>query len=319
MLAGTMLGTVASAAEVTLKFISALPKTHFLNQPFMSLIDEINETGKGILQLNYVGGPEATPVQEQMGALTRGIVDIYAGPTSYFVGDIPETKAMNGSNKTAMELRAEGALDLLNEVFNRRVNGQYLGYFGSGYTFHVYLTVEPKRTSAGGVELEGLKIRGAAPYRPFYDAMGIIMINLHVPEMYTALERGTVDGLSWPTIAITDQGWEKFIKYRIFPAFWQGDMAIVINLDQWNGLSPEARDLLEKAVIKYERSAHELFKSSWGDELVKLRAAGMKDLELTGEQAKAFVEASYGTLWASLSELIPADEVAKFRAAFFRD
>ena len=193
-IAGITFSTAATAAETTLKAIFALPVTHNLNKPFNKMIDEVNETGKGVLQIKIIGGPEATPVQEQLGALQKRIVDVYLGPTSYFVGDIPETKAMNASNRSAMDLRANGGLAMLNKAFNKRANAEYLGYFGSGYTFHIYMTMDPKMTSMGGVDFKGLKIRGTAPYRPFYDRMGITMINLHVPEMYTAFERGVVDG-----------------------------------------------------------------------------------------------------------------------------
>ena len=318
-IAGITFSTAATAAETTLKAIFALPVTHNLNKPFKKMIDEVNATGKGVLQIKIIGGPEATPVQEQLGALQKRIVDVYLGPTSYFVGDIPETKAMNASNRTAMDLRANGGLAMLNKAFNKRANAEYLGYFGSGYTFHIYMTMDPKMTTMGGVDFKGLKIRGTAPYRPFYDRMGITMINLHVPEMYTAFERGVVDGFGWVTIAVTTNGWEKFIKHRVFPAFWQGDMAVMVNLDVWKGLSPQARDLLSKAVIKHERETHQFFKSLAAGEEKRMRAAGMKDIHLKGAEASKFISAAYDGLWESLGEHISASEVAAFKAKFYKE
>ncbi len=316
---GSAFSSAATAAETTLKAIFALPVNHNLNIPFNNLIKEVNETGKGVVQIKIIGGPEATPVQEQLGALQKRIVDLYFGPTSYFVGDIPETKAMNASNRSAMELRANGGLAMLNEAFNKRANAQYLGYFGSGYTFHLYMTMDPKRTTTGGVDWKGLKIRGTAPYRPFYDRLGITMINLHLPEMYTAFERGVVDGFGWLTIAVTTNGWEKFIKHRVFPAFWQGDFANLVNLDVWKGLSPEARDLLNNVTIKHERKTHDRFKSMAAGEEKKLRAAGMKDIHLQGAEASEFVSAAYDGLWESLGKHVPASEVAAFKAKFWKE
>jgi TRAP-type C4-dicarboxylate transport system substrate-binding protein len=292
---------------------------HKLNIPFNRLIKEVNQTGKGVVQIKIIGGPEATPVQEQLGALQKRIVDIYFGPTSYFVGDIPETKAMNASNRSAMELRANGGLTMLNKAFNKRANAQFLGYFGSGYTFHIYMTMDPKRTATGGIDWKGLKIRGAAPYRPFYDRMGITMINLHLPEMYTAFERGVVDGFGWLTIAVTTNGWEKFIKHRVSPPFWQGDFANLVNLDVWKGLSPQARDLLNNLTIKHERETHNYFKSLATAEEKKMRAAGMKDIHLKGAEKREFVSAAYGGLWESLGKHVPASEVAAFKAKFWKE
>ena len=311
-------GQVAKAAEVTLRAITSLPKPLFTNKPFWSLMEDVNTNGKGVLKITYIGGPEAMPVQEQMGGLSRGIVDVYFGPTSYFDGDIPEVMAQNASNKTAMQARADGAVDLMNKVFNRRVNAQYLGYFGSGYTFHIYLKKAPKRTPSGGVDLSGLKVRGATVYRPFFEKLGINTVLVHVPEMYTALDRGVIEGAGWTNL-IAEFGWDKFLKYRIWPTYWQGDLAVVVNLDKWKSLSAEAQDLLQNAVIKHEKLAHNMFVDAVKKEDKILRQRGMQDIILKGDLGRSYRRAAYETLWEQLNKKLPAAQVAELRAKFFKE
>jgi hypothetical protein len=56
------LGGVASAEEVVLKAQTALPKTHDLSKSFLkSFVDKINVEGKGVIRVDYLGGPEINP------------------------------------------------------------------------------------------------------------------------------------------------------------------------------------------------------------------------------------------------------------------
>lgn len=317
-----LVGTLSvnpATAEVTLKAVTTFPRPATLNGPFLKMLDEVNANGKGVIKIQYIGGPEAIPQLEQLAAVQRGVVDIFFGPASYFDGQVPETGAHNASNRTAMELRAAGAIDLMNKAFNTKANAQYLGYFGSGYTFHIYLKNEPKRTSTGGIDLTGLKIRGASIYRPFYDTQKLTTVVIQVPELFTALERGVVDGIGWTTIGVTDNNWERFLKYRVFPPFWQGDMAVIANLDVWKKLDPKARDMLQSAVIAFERTAHETFQSFAKREEEKLFAAGMKDLKPSPEETKKYADAAFNSLWDQLGKRLPKEEVAALRKAFYKE
>ena len=53
--------TAANAAEVTLKAISAFAEKTTFSLPFEKFIDKINAEGKGLVQVNYIGGPKSMP------------------------------------------------------------------------------------------------------------------------------------------------------------------------------------------------------------------------------------------------------------------
>jgi TRAP-type C4-dicarboxylate transport system substrate-binding protein len=308
-----------AAAETTLKMVTVFPRNHTFNIPVFEMFNDVNAKGKGVLQLQYIGGPEALPPTEQLAALQRGVFDIFAGPASYYDGQVPETGAHNASNKSAMQLRKDGALDHLNKAFNAKANAQYLAYLGSGYTFYIFTKAEPKRTSAGGFDLQGLKIRGPSIYRPFYDTQGITAVNVQVPEMYSALERGVIEGIGFPLIGITQQGWEKLLKYRVLPAFWQGDVAIIANLDAWKKLDPKQREVLQTAVADAERKAHDFFQAESKREEQKLFAAGMKDLQPSAAEGRKYAAAAHNSLWEQLGKRVPKQEVEVLRKYFYKE
>jgi len=309
----------ALAAETTLKVVTVFPRNHTFNIPVFEMLERVNASGKGVLQLQYIGGPEAVPITEQLAALQRGVFDIFVGAASYYDGQVPETGAHNASNKSAVELRKDGALDALNAAFNKKANAQYLAYLGSGYTFYIFLKQEPKRTSAGGFDLQGLKVRGPSIYRPFYDTQGITAVNVQVPEMYSALERGVIEGIGFPLIGLTNFGWEKQVKFRLLPAFWQGDVAIIANLDVWKKLDAKQRELLQGVAVDAERRAHDFFQAESRKEEQKLAAAGMKDLQPSAAEGRKYAAAAHNSLWEQLGKRLSKDEVANLRRHFYKE
>jgi TRAP-type mannitol/chloroaromatic compound transport system substrate-binding protein len=44
-------------------------------------------------------------------------------------------------------------------------------------------------------------------------------------EVYTALERGVVDGYGWPTAGIFDLGWHEKTKFRVDPGFYTAEVS----------------------------------------------------------------------------------------------
>jgi TRAP-type C4-dicarboxylate transport system substrate-binding protein len=306
-------------AETTLKVVTAFPRNQMFNVPGLQMLADVNANGKGVLQLQYVGGPEVIPATEQLAALQRGVFDIFMGAASYYDGQVPETGAHNASNKSAMQLRADGALDILNEAFNKKANAQYLAYLGSGYTFYIFLKADPKRKPSGGADLTGLKIRGPSIYRPFYETQGITAVNVQVPEIYSALERGVIEGIGFPQIGISSLGWEKQLRYRVLPTFWQGDLAIVANLDAWKKLDPKAKQLLQSTVIETEKKAHAYFQGEQQREDKLMQAAGVKDIVLPPEDAKRYASAAFESLWDQLGKRLPKSEVERLRKAFYKE
>ena len=311
------LAPAASAAEVTLNLISAFPKTHIFTTPLQQFIDEANRKGKGSVQIRFVGGPEVTPVPEQIGSVQRGINQMYYGSISYFLGQIDESRALILSDYNAMELRKKGATAVLNKYFEKKPKLHYLAYFGSGYTFHIYLRKKPKRTAdGGGIDLSGWRLRGVSIYQPVFGQFGASAVPVHTAEVFSALQRGTVDGIGWLNRGLTDFSWEKHIKYRILPSFWQGDVSIVVQLAKWRSLSKKAQDVLTSVGVKYERVAHEFFAQGAAGELAKLRAAGMKDMALKGDHVVKFREAASKSLWKIVEEKGGSSARQELEAAF---
>ena len=310
----------AAADSVSWKSITAFPRKHPFNAPLHDFAKRAAQYSNNEIKINYVGGPDVTPVDQQMKAVARGVIDVYYGPMSYFLGEIPEIQAFNGSNLHAMEVRSTGGLALMNEQVRRRLNSELLGYYGSGYTFYVYLTEKPKFDADGAPDFNGMKIRGVAIYREFLKRFGGSAVPIHVAEMYSGLERGIVKGAAWIGPGVTNFGWDKFLKYRITPAYWQGDIIIASNKPKWDKLSTAHKRAITRAAIESEIWGHSLFAKMSADEKVKLKKRGMVDIDLKGKAAEIYLDAAYDIgVWQALAKnKIPTELIEDFKAKLFR-
>ena len=92
------------------------------------------------------------------------------------------------------------------------MNANYLTTYGIGVPFHLYVTKD--MPVAKPDDLKGLRFRGQPNYNAMFRHYGIAGVNIAPPEVYTALERGTVQGYGWPLWGIDDFGWDKLTKMQ---------------------------------------------------------------------------------------------------------
>ena len=122
-------------------------------------------------------------------------------------------------------------------------------------------------------------------------------VNISPGDVYAALERGVVDGLAWPEGSIAKYGWERFLKYKITPNFFHSTTMTIINLKKYNSLTQVQRDALDKQGLIFEKESNGILAAKSVEDNKKLAAAGIKDIDLTGDVGKAYLDTIYGAKW----------------------
>ncbi|MBR9830136.1 MAG: ABC transporter substrate-binding protein, partial [Oceanospirillales bacterium] len=238
---------MAEAAEVTLKAVSAFGQDTYFNQRFAQFVEKVNAEGKGILQINVVGGPEAIPPFEIGNAVRSGIVDIANTTGVFHANMVPETLAMTLTNKSMDELRSNGGYDLMDKLHRDKANMVWLARLSDGIQYHVYTNKEVDST-----DFSGLKLRSVPVYRPFFQSLNATPLQVPPGEVFTALERGVVDGYGWPATGIFDLGWQEKTAYRVEPGFYNVEISLFMNQKTWSKLDDNQREFLDKQVAWVE-------------------------------------------------------------------
>jgi TRAP-type transport system periplasmic protein len=226
------------AAEVKLKAASFLPERAVFAKYFYRWVNSVNKDCAGDVKISVVG-PAAIKSLEQWRALKDGVIDLHYGPPNYYKGAMVEGDITILANNSPAKQRANGAWAILNELHNKKLNAQYLTHLSDGVKFYLY-TNKP----AVNKRFDGFRLRSVPIYDGFFKTLGAQPLRMAPPALYTALERGAVDGYGWPLWGVGDFGWDKHTKYRHGPGFFSAVVNIIANLDKWKGLSDSQRQCL---------------------------------------------------------------------------
>src|ERR1700733_14541607 len=133
-----VLATAASAQEVTLKAITAFAENTTYSRPFERFIARVNQDGKGVIRINYIGGPKAMPPFEVGNALKGGVVDIANATGAFYTNVMPEADAWKLTERPMSELRTNGGYDYMAGIYARKMNAIFLARLVDNNPFHLY-------------------------------------------------------------------------------------------------------------------------------------------------------------------------------------
>jgi len=300
LLAALALAPVATQAqEVTLRVVSAFPENQFYVKRTIEWIEKVNKEGKGVLQLNFIGGPKAIPTFEVGKSVQSGVVDIGFSTGAFYTNVMPEADILKLAETSAAEQRKNGGYDLINKIWAEKANMRYLAKVVEFTPFHLYLNKKIDKP-----DLTGLKIRITPVYRDFFQAMGASVMTTAPGEVYTALERGVIDGYGWPIHALFDLNWQEKTKYRVDPGFYNAEVGLVMNLDKYKGLPAKAREYLDRQALAYERQ-NDFWKSYNQNEAKRQAEAGIQTITFDAATTKAYSEKAKEIGWANAIKSSP--------------
>jgi len=299
VLAAVLPEPVASVNEITLRAVSAFAEGTQFSKNFERFVEKVNRDGKGVIQINYIGGPRALPPFEVGNAVRTRVVDVANVTGAFYSNLIPESDAFKLLGKPMSEQRRNGTWDYVNQLHNHKLNAWYLARQFHNVPFHIYLN---KKIDA--IDFTGLKIRVTPVYRDIVQALGGTPINTAPGEVYTALERGVVDGYGWPVSGIFDLGWDKVTKYRMEPGFYSVEVNVLVNLDVWKGLSEPQRKILVDAALWLEALDSENVAAN-KTEVERQAKAGIQALDFGPEASKKFLDRADEVAWDTVIKRAP--------------
>jgi TRAP-type C4-dicarboxylate transport system substrate-binding protein len=289
----------ASAQEVTLKAVSAFQEGGDVSRNFERFMAKVNAEGKGVVRVNFIGGPKAMPPFEVGKAVKTGVVDMAYVTGGFYTNVLPEALALNYTSQSGKQQRKSGVWETVNKIWAEKMNVYYLARAVDHTPYHIFLNKKIDK-----LDLKGLRIRVTPIHHDIAVAMGAIAVTLPPGEVFTALERGLVDGYIWPLLGIFDLGWQEKTKFRVEPGFYNTEDSVLINLDKWKSLSKAQQDFLTRQAIWLEDIGDEYVQFNIAEKK-KQEAAGLQPLTFTGAEAEAFVRKANEVAWKSVIDKSP--------------
>ncbi|MCB1461183.1 MAG: TRAP transporter substrate-binding protein [Nitratireductor sp.] len=180
----------------------------------------------------------------------------------------------------------------------------------------VFVTNEPAIAPS---DFTGKKIRvyseGTAALA---QAIGAAPVQLPFADVYTALQRGTIDGAITGFQGVGSQKMYEVAKYVLVPASFTGAggyQGWVANLEWWEGLPGADREIISKAIRDAEVYSREKIIEDRANLAAQYEAEGMTVVELTPDmpEYQAWVEATK-PLMDEAEKALSADILAPVKA-----
>lgn len=304
LLAGSA-GSVAAQDTIVLRGITPWVADYDLSRAFFIFEELVEERFGDRVQVEYLGGPEVAEPNNQFAALRNGVVDVLLGAAAYYRSDVPLSAAVQFTSLPPSELRTSGYYDLMRQI-HADAGVVYLANTAGGNQFRMYLVDDLSEP-----DFSGLTLRGSPVYVPLIEALGGAPVIMGPGDVYTALERGMINGYGWTYTGIDVFGWHEHSSYVIDHPFYSLDGALLVNQQVWDGLPEDVRAGLEEIGVALEQAVEAFMGEQLAAEDARLAELGMEFITFSDADAERYLTAAMEAGWA--------DFLSRNEAAFAAD
>lgn len=270
--------------------------------------DLANQLSGGRIIIEFRGASDVVPTFDQPEALVRGVFDVWFGAPNYWAGIV---RGGYVAEMSPYEVPDNGPGSELFQFINKlhEAHGaHYLGHMTGGPGTGNHFLFTQKKISRLE-DLKGMKIRVPPLTRFLVTGLGGEPVTLPPGDVYLALERGTVEGMTWPVYdGFTDFGWHRVAKFMISHPLYRNGISIAMNLKKWNTLPDDAKKILYRAAADTQAWSRDFVAKQQGAQIEKMKAAGMSFIEFSPAEAKRWEDTAREALWAHFKTVMsPAD------------
>jgi TRAP-type mannitol/chloroaromatic compound transport system substrate-binding protein len=212
-------------------------------------IDNVKQRTNGKLIIKGYSANQLVKVMGVFDAVSKGAIEMGWGTGIYHESKIPEAAIEFGlpfSWETWEEQK---------EVYHKyglmeKVRQAYAAkgiYFLSPHPAGPYLLMTKKRLNSIE-DMKGLKLRTHGLTAKIVELCGAATVAVPGVEQYMALQRGTIDGTVYVTLALTAQKLNEVVNFVYYPGFLKPTTDLYVNLQAWNGLSPDLQKALQESI-----------------------------------------------------------------------
>lgn len=285
---------------------------------------EMEERTNGKVKVEISWGGALGKPGEFLQLVEKGIVDMgmmvasFDGPGQFPMMEIIELpfvipKAVF-STEALSRLYDKGLLD-------KKLDEVVVVNFVSGQGDPLFTKDKPVTTLQ---DVKGMKILATGPIAQHkVKLLGAIPVGLPIPEIYSALSKGIIDGYLFGYNGMAVMRFNEVTKYATFPATGTIGSAIIMNKKTFNKLPPEGQAMIQETRKKYSIA----YGQGWDNICEKGRdlflKSGGKEITWTPDSLEEIneIEAQLWNKWIADKEKmgLPAREAINFLYNFLKE
>lgn len=307
LVAGSLANPVAAAEMKLLSSFNTTQKpTYAVLERYIANVKKIG----GDTVRFVISGPEVVPIFEQLQPVASGVFDMLYTHPVFHAGEGGLALTVDAVNVDPIARRESGVWNFVDNFYQQKHGLKMVAMMSvSMYGYHLF-TKEP--LSAAG-DLSGRKVRGTPTYHGVIRALGAEPVVLPGSQIYSALQKGIVDGAGWPAAGMVSMKHYEVASYRLRPTFGAATQPVFVNLKKWNSLSAKEQNVLLEAGKLTELEMPWIGNEIQKEEDKKLDGLGVKVEQLSPEMAAKVQSAFIDSIW-KLGEGCCGDAAKDLRA-----
>jgi TRAP-type transport system periplasmic protein len=277
-----MLSAYAPAqAQTSVRLLSAWPTNTSMIQAgetkFIANVEAASNKDIKIVR----NGPETVPPFQQLQPLSTGVFHLLYTTPAYHQADSGMGGAIDGLLTTdSKKLRDSGMMDWLNAYYRKKFGVVILALFACPPNQFVMREALP----ADGT-LKGRKVRTNAAFEGIVRGLGGSPIGLPPGDIYSAMEKGVIDGTAGPQHAAADYKFYEVGKYMTRPGYGHTTLILMANAAAFDALPEKARKLLQEEAIRMETYGAEEMRQITAQQNATMEQKGVKIAQFPPEVA----------------------------------
>ena len=310
--AGSTIAMLSLAAPASATDLKLLTSWNTDNWPTYAALDmfekKVKTIGQGKVTLS-ISGKEVVPPFEQLQPVSAGVFDMLYTHGIYHAGSKGIAFTMDAVAPGPQKRRDAGLIDYIDKYYQKHNKMKLLGLVAnSNQGYHIFL----KKPLADG-SLKGRKVRGTLSYHGVIRLLGGSPVVLPGGQIYTALEKGVIDGAAWPAAGMLTMKHYEVAKFKVRPTFGTTNTGFWINLAKWKTLTKAEQDVLITAAKQTEIEMPAEGDRILAEESKTLAKFGVKETMLNDEMAAKVRKTFSSDMW-TIAQKCCSDGVGELRA-----
>jgi len=286
-----------SQGTVAIRYISMHPQQLFWAKFYFELEKQAKEITKGDLKIEWAGGPETMPPLQAPDAISKGVFDMCLSTFGFYGNAIPEGIGIQVEMASLKGLHESGAFAFMDEIHRKKLGVTILGLPSTGVGYGVFAN-KPIATLE---DFRGRKFRSLGLQVAMMKALGSATVAVAPAETYSALERGVVEGLTWPLVGVAEFRYHEIAKNLVRPPYYHSIVDHIMNAKKFDGLPKDIQGALLKASAATDAWGYQFTLKSAAEELETMKKAGLVENHLPPADAKKFIEIAIGAAWEKIT------------------
>jgi TRAP-type transport system periplasmic protein len=247
LLAAVALSALDAQAQTTLRLVSGwTPNNPNVPHIETAFIKNVEAASKGQIKIER-RGPEVVPAFEQLQPVSAGVFDILFTTPGYHQAQTGVGNMFDAFKGSIEQRRSSGLVQKADEHY-RRQHGVSLFAIHAAPGNHFVL----KEGLSSDGTLKGMKVRANPIFEGVVRALGGTPVNMPPSDAYSAMQKGVLDGITFPAFASVDYKLYEVGKVMTRPIFGLSNVAFFFNVRKFDSLPAEHQKILLEEARKIE-------------------------------------------------------------------